>query len=50
MPAFEWVHVLFRQQKMTMSLSPANFCNSASREMCGRRYPRNTAYMKGYCL
>jgi hypothetical protein len=29
MPAFEWVHVLLRQQKMTISLSPADFCNSA---------------------
>ncbi|EOS96332.1 putative phage membrane protein [Erwinia tracheiphila PSU-1] len=29
MPAFEWVHVLLRQQKVTMSLSPPYFCNSA---------------------
>lgn len=29
MPAFEWVHVLLRQQKVTMSLSPPAFCNGA---------------------
>lgn len=31
MPAFEWVHVLLRQQKVTMSLSPTDFCNSAKK-------------------
>jgi len=27
MPAFEWFHVLLRQQKVTMSLSHPDFCN-----------------------
>ena len=31
MPAFKWVHVLPRQQKVTMSLSPPDFCNSAQK-------------------
>ncbi|WP_233592563.1 hypothetical protein [Erwinia psidii] len=32
MPAFEWVHVLLRQQKVTMSLSPSDFYNSADKK------------------
>ena len=33
MSAFEWVHVLLQHQKVTMSLSPADFCNSAAQSM-----------------
>lgn len=29
MVAFEWGHMLLRQKKMTTSLSPPDFCNSA---------------------
>jgi len=28
-PAFEWVHMLLRQQNVAISLSPPDFCNSA---------------------
>lgn len=31
MTVFEWVHVQLRQQKVTISLSPPDFCNSAGR-------------------
>ncbi|MGP2990375.1 hypothetical protein ACTVLM_25175, partial [Serratia marcescens] len=37
MPTFEWVHVLLRQQKVAISLSPPDFCNSAMLRICGFR-------------
>jgi hypothetical protein len=37
MPAFEWVHVLLRQQKWRVSLQPPDFCNIHGRPLFAKQ-------------